>query len=206
MNRSCYMIIGLTTCMLIGGDLIASEPPVWELATRLSGDRRARRIGDLLTVMIEEASSSKLDAKNTTDKSFSMSGAANVSYPTVDARPQPWTNATLPAFSAQASRKFAGQGSMENKGTLSGSVTVRVRDVLPGGHLLVEGRRTLMVQNESITFTLMGTVRQEDVAADNTVQSSRVGDLTIRYQSNGSIAKTQTKGLLVSLVDWINPF
>ena len=118
----------------------------------------------------------------------------------------PWTNAALPSFSATASRKFAGQGSMENKGSLSGSVTVRVTDVLPGGHLLIEGKRTLVVQNESLTFTVMGTVRQEDVGSDNTVKSSRIGDLTIRYQSNGSVAQSQKKGLFAALTDWLNIF
>lgn len=206
MHKIIKTITGLMIGFLIAGAANAGEAPEWNLATRLVSDRRACRRGDLLTVTIDEASSAKMDAKHSTDKSFDLSGSANVSYPKVDSRQMPWTNAALPAFNATASRKFAGAGSMENKGTLSGSVTVRVMDILPGGALLVEGSRTLIVQNESLTFTVMGTVRQEDVAADNTVKSSRVGDLTIRYQSNGSIAKAQKKGLLVSLIDWINPF
>jgi flagellar L-ring protein precursor FlgH len=95
---------------------------------------------------------------------------------------------------------------MENKGVLSGSVTVRVMDVLPGGQLLIEGKRTLVMQKETLTFTVMGTVRQEDIAADNSVQSSRVGDLTIRYESNGSVATAQKKGIFDRVIDWINPF
>lgn len=192
--------------MLFPGELLADDPPQWQLATRLTGDRRARRVGDLLTVIIEETSSGKVDAKQSTDKSMTMDGSANVGNPTIDARPTTWTNVTLPSYNATAGRKFDGQGSMENNGKLSGSVTVRVTDILPGGSLLIEGRRTVVVQNESLTFTLMGSVRQEDVGADNTVKSSRVGDMTIRYQSNGSIASSQKKGLIASVVDFINPF
>lgn len=206
MNKLRYMLMALTICAVITDDLSAEELPEWSLATRLFGDRRAKRRGDLLTVTIEETSSAKIDAKQSTDKSFDINGSANATFPTLDNRPRPWTNATLPAFSATASRKFSGQGSMENKGTLSGFVTVRVRDIMPGGNLLIEGARTVIVQNESLTFTVMGIVRQEDVAADNTISSSRIGDLTIRYQSNGSIAKAQKPGLFVSLINWINPF
>lgn len=204
--KTRWHVVLLATWGVLAGNTYAEEPQEWALASRLTGDRQARRVGDLLTVIIEEISSGKVDAKQSTDKNFDMSGAASVSHPTVDSRSTPWTNAALPSYSASASRTFGGQGSMENNGTLSGSVTVRVIDILPGGHLLIEGKRSVEVQNESLTFTLMGTVRREDVAADNTIQSSRIGDLTIRYQSSGSIATAQKKGLLTSIVDFINPF
>ncbi|MEI6807327.1 MAG: flagellar basal body L-ring protein FlgH [bacterium] len=204
--KTRWHVILLAIWGLLTGNLYAEEPPEWALASRLTGDRQARRVGDLLTVIIEEISSGKVDAKQSTDKSFDVGGSASVSHPRIDARSVPWTNATIPSYSASASRKFDGQGSMENNGTLSGSVTVRVIDILPGGHLLIEGKRSVEVQNESLTFTLMGTVRREDVAADNTIQSSRIGDLTIRYQSAGSIATAQKKGLLTSIFDFINPF
>jgi flagellar L-ring protein precursor FlgH len=198
-----YLLAG----MLMFSSLVAfCEEPQWTMASRLCGDRLARRVGDLFSVVIEETSSAKLDAKQSADKSTDIGGSASFGHPNVDGRKTSWTNATLPAFSATASRKFNGQGSMENKGVLSGSVTVRVMDVLPGGQLLIEGKRTLVMQKETLTFTVMGTVRQEDIAADNSVQSSRVGDLTIRYESNGSVATAQKKGIFDRVIDWINPF
>ena len=191
---------------LLGGHPVAGEEPQWALATRMTGDRLARHVGDLLSVVIEETSSAKLDAKQSTDKSTDIGGSASMGHPSVDGKGMTWTNASLPSFSATASRKFSGAGSMENKGVLSGSVSVRVTDVLPGGQLLIEGTRTLVMQKETLTFTVMGTVRQEDIGVDNSVQSSRVGDLTIRYESRGSIAATQKKGIFDKVIDWINPF
>jgi flagellar L-ring protein precursor FlgH len=206
-KRYNILILSLTTCALIACDLFANdETPEWSFARRLMSDRVARNVGDLLTVVISEVSSASMDAKQSTDKSIDIGGSASMSHATVDSRATPWTNATLPSITASGDRKFAGSGSMQNDGNLSGAVTVRVIDILPGGHLLIEGKRTLVVQNESLTFTVMGTVRQEDVASDNTVKSSQIGDLTIRYQSDGSVAKTAKKGLLSSFVDWVDPY
>jgi flagellar L-ring protein FlgH len=81
-----------------------------------------------------------------------------------------------------------------------------VTEVLPNGNLLVEGRRTLDVQEERVDVILTGTVRPEDIARDNTLPSTRVADAAIQYRSAGMLARAQNKGLLTRLWDWINPF
>ena len=164
-------------------------------------------MGDLLTVLIIEESSSSKDSQKTTDKSFSLGGQASFYSPTVDGAPRAsWTNAGLPAFSAQAERKFTGKGAMENKDTLTGSIGARVLEVLPNGNLLIEGRRMVVVQQESVEIILTGTVRPEDITRDNTVRSTSIADATIQYVSSGSISKSQNMGLFPKLWDWLNPF
>ena len=201
------LLITLATLAAAIGPALAEPSTDWSLATRLYGDKKARRIGDILTVLIVEEASSAKDAQKGTDKKFSTSGKLTVSSPVVDGVPQAsWTNAGLPGWSIDASRSFSGKGSMENKDTFTGSIGARVMEVLPNGNLMIEGRRTLVIQNEAVEIVLTGTVRPEDISRNNTVKSTAVADAAIQYNSTGSIAKNQNKGILPTLWDWINPF
>jgi flagellar L-ring protein FlgH len=184
----------------------ADEKPRWSMASRLYGDHRARQIGDLLTILIVEESSAKRDAEQQTDKSMNFGGSASFFHPRVDARDVSWTNYTIPTWNLDASRTFGGKGSLANKDTLSGSIAVRVTEVLPNGNLLIEGKRSVSVGNETVEFLLTGTVRVEDIDKENKVKSTDVADASILYLASGSIANTQRKGIVPSLLDWINPF
>ena len=179
----------------------------WSMATRLYGDKKARRIGDILTILIVEEASSAKDAQKGSDKTFGTSGKLNFGSPVVDGLPRAsWTNAGIPAWSVEATRTFAGKGSMENKDSFSGTIGARVMEVLPNGNLMIEGRRTLVIQDEAMEIVLTGTVRPEDITRDNTVKSTSVADAAIQYNSTGSIAANQNKGLFPMLWDWVNPF
>lgn len=200
-----FVMAGLVL-MVAAADVLRAEEPAWAMASRLYSDRRARRVGDLLTVQIIEEASSKKDAQQSADKSYSMSGEATVGHPTIDSRPNAWTNFAIPSFGVDAKRAFNGKGSMENKDSVSGFITVKVAEVLPNGNLMIEGRRLLSVQEGTLEMILTGTVRVEDISKDNVVKSTAVADAAIRYLSGGSVANAQKKGLFASLVDWLNPF
>jgi flagellar L-ring protein FlgH len=186
--------------------VLADEGPRWSMASRLYSDHRARQVGDLLTIIIVEESSAKRDAEQQTDKSMNFGGSVNLSRPRIDNRGVAWTNYTIPTLNVDASRTFKGNGSLANKDTLSGSIAVRVTEVLPNGTLLIEGKRSVAVQNETVELLLTGTVRVEDIDKENTVQSTDIADASILYLSNGSISDSQRKGIVPSLLDWINPF
>ncbi len=190
----------------LGAPAFGMDGPSWSMASRLYGDHRARHVGDLLTVVIVEESSASRDAEQKSDKSMKFGGSASFYHPRIDARDVAWTNYTIPTWNLDASRTFGGKGSLANKDTLSGSIAVRVTEVLPNGTLLIEGKRSILVRNESVEFLLTGTVRAEDVDADNKVKSTDVADASIRYLTSGSIADSQRKGIVPSMLDWINPF
>jgi flagellar L-ring protein FlgH len=184
----------------------ANEGFRWSMAAKLYGDHRARQVGDLLTIVIVEESSAKRDAEQKTDKSMNFGGNVSLSRPRIDSRGVAWTNYTIPTWNVDASRTFSGNGSLANKDTLSGSIAVRVTEVLPNGNLLIEGKRSVAVRNETVELLLTGTVRVEDIDQENKVQSSNVADASILYLTNGSLADSQRKGVVPSLLDWINPF
>ncbi len=197
----------LMAALILAGPLAALADTDWSLATRLYGDKKARRAGDILTILIVEEATSAKDAQKSTDKKFNASGSISLQSPIVDGLPRAsWTNAGLPSFSFDTTRTFGGKGSMENKDTFSGTIGARVIEVLPNNNLMIEGRRTLVIQNEAIEIVLTGTVRPEDIGRDNTIKSTSVADAAIQYNSTGSIAQNQKQGILPTLWDWINPF
>ena len=205
MKTKTYVLIG-TLALLAATGLQAIDGPPWSMASRLYGDRKARRVGDLLTVLIVEESQASRDAQQDTGKSFTFGGSASFTHPNLDNRNPPWTNAPLPAWSVEASRDYEGKGSLENKDTLSGAIACRVMEVLQNGNLLIEGKRSVYVRSETVTFILTGSVRVEDIKLDNTVESTDVADATIRYETTGTIADSQKKGMVPRMLDWINPF
>jgi flagellar L-ring protein FlgH len=205
-RRAVAAAAGLLIGLAVSPALAANGNPSWTMASRLYGDHRAKNVGDVLTVVIVEESTASLDAQQTTDKSMSFDGSASFYHPRLDTKAIAWTNYSIPAFNAQAARTYGGKGSLENKGKLSGSIAVRVMEVLPNGNLLIEGKRSVVVRNETVQFILTGTVRTEDIDKDNAVKSTQVADASISYQTSGSIADSQKKGMVPALLDWINPF
>ncbi|NCC49900.1 MAG: flagellar basal body L-ring protein FlgH [Spartobacteria bacterium] len=203
------LIVGLSLIMCLGWGLPARalDAPQWSMATRLYGDHKAREVGDIITVLIVEEATSSKDSAKETDKKFNVSGSVSVSTPQIDGSTRAtWTNMTIPSWNLDTSRKFGGSGKMSNEDKLQGTISARVVEVLPNGNMLIEGKRRVVVQKESVQFILTGIVRPLDVTRDNFVKSTAIADAAIQYVSDGSIAKNQQKGIVPTLWDWINPF
>jgi len=194
--------------VLLGACIATSEETDkgWVLAAKLYGDDRAHKVGDLLTVIIRESSSSSKDASSRTNKRLGLGGSVQVGHPTLDSQNTPWTNATIPAWNVQADRSFEGSGETENKDELKATLTVRVTEVLPNGTMLIEGKRTVKANGERIGFVLTGIVRPQDVTRDNTIESTSIADAHIEYFGQGAVIQNQRRGIITTLLDWINLF
>lgn len=210
----CRRVAALSALLLCLGVGEALAVPEWSMVTRLYGDEKARAIGDLVTVVIEEKSKASKSAESSSDNSTSGGGSMSVGTPyyTKDTKDGeetvggPWTRATLPSFDWKFGRSFSGGGKTSSEEDLSSTLTARVLDVLPNGNLLIEGRRLVEMQDEKVEVILTGMVRPRDIASDNSVYSSRLADASIRYETRGPLARDQRRGLLTRLVNWINPF
>ena len=175
------------------------------LLSRLYSDRTARQVGDLVTIQIEEQSSVQKDSTNDRDKS--LSGGMSFDLPGMTANNRAlWDALSLPEWSVDASKTFAASGSKASSDAFSASITVYVTEVLPNGNLLICGDRKVNIDGDVVQFTLTGTVRPDDIDRDNNVLSSRVADALITYKTTGEFSKSQRKGLISRVVDWIIPF
>ncbi|MCC6141079.1 MAG: flagellar basal body L-ring protein FlgH [Nitrospira sp.] len=172
-------------------------------------DMRAMRVGDLLTVKIVEkhkgSKSADTAAQRDSTLSNSMTGSGVGYFGVPGFRISDEARRGL-GIDASASNKFSGKGATNREGTLTGTISVIVVEVLPNGDLRVEGRREVTVNSEKQLMTIAGIVRRVDVDTKNTVLSSAIADAKIEYSGLGVLDDVQRPGWLVRILDWVYPF
>lgn len=174
----------------------------------LVGDFRAHRIGDVLTVKINENSLGRTSADDKLDKTSDISLKAPTIFGfegKVAGKLGPAFNPAL-ALSTSSQRTFEGSGETSRDNRVSGTIAVRVLAVGTGGQLLVAGQKEILVNRERQKLTLAGIVRPEDVGADNSIASNVVADLTVTYGGRGDIADATREGWFHHLLSKIWPF
>ena len=112
----------------------------------------------------------------------------------------------MPALNLSGKSDFTGGGTINNSQKIAASVAVRIVDVLPNDNLVIEGTRESSFSGEQQTILLRGTIRQDDISANNTVLSFNVADATIKFVSKGTISDAQRKGWFQRLWDKFSPF
>ncbi|MCW1382996.1 flagellar basal body L-ring protein FlgH [Novosphingobium sp. KCTC 2891] len=160
--------------------------------------RRARAVGDPLTIMLVEQLTTSKSAGSKTQRS----GDFNIVPPT--AGPLSFLNPN--ALKASGGSSFNGQGNATQTSTLGGEVSVTITEVRTNGTALVKGEKRLLLSqgNEWVQFS--GIVRLGDIDADNRIQSSRVADARIEYAGNGSVSRASREGWLSKFFNAISPF
>ncbi|RMG47388.1 MAG: flagellar basal body L-ring protein FlgH [Acidobacteria bacterium] len=177
-------------------------------AADLVADFRARHPGDVLFVTVTESSLGSTTADNKLDKSSSLKLEAPVIFG--------WENKAkgglgpdfdpAVALDASTTKSFEGQGETTRQGHLSARIAVRVVAVGSDGRMVVAGSKQITVNHETETLTLAGIVRPEDIGPDNSILSSQIADLTIRYGGSGDVADVARQGWFHRLMAKIWPF
>ena len=174
----------------------------------LFNDGKAYRVGDILTVMLEENTNAQKQASTSTNKNQSIDmpapdlfGGNNFVGGFVGNTVGNVVNSTIGGaenFSAQVNqgRQFAGNGSSSQSNSLRGSITVFVSQVLPNGNLVVRGEKQLTLNQGSEYVRLSGIVRPSDIKPDNTVPSTRIANAEILYSGTGAMADANRMGWL----------
>lgn len=169
-------------------------------------DRRAARVGDILTIVIaENVASSNTQAKKTSKSSEIDASISSFLFPSA-ASGMGKHNGSLPATNLSASNTFDGSGSTTNAQSLNSRAAVLVADVLPNGNLVIEGVRTVTFSGETQYVVLHGLVRADDVTSSNTVLSSNIADARLEFISEGSLTDAQKKGWLTKIYDKLRPY
>ena len=169
-------------------------------------DKRAQKVGDIVTIVVQENSTASKDNSTKTSKRSSVDAAINTFFYSPANSGLLTKGGTLPALQFQGKQDFDGGGQINNSERITARVAVRVIDVLPNGGLLLEGRRETSFSGEKQQVVLRGLVRTEDIAANNTVFSYNVADATIQFISKGTISDNQRKGWLLRVWEKVTPF
>lgn len=150
-------------------------------------DPKAHRVGDVLTVVLQEATQAQAASSTATGKKDSI----DVGIPTVLGHSFTQLNGA-----ASANNSFSGSGSSQQSNQLTGEISVRVVQVLPGGMLKVAGAKQLQLNRSDEVLDLTGIVREQDIASDNTVPSGRVAMAQIHYHGRGALGDANQMGWL----------
>ncbi len=171
-------------------------------AMSLFEDKRARRVGDILTITLEEAYASEKEAVTTLSKNTD----ATMANPTImNSTPQFKVPGILPLAdnennnlntSYDMQRGFDSDASSEQSNSLTGSISVTVASVMPNGNLVVRGEKWLTLNRGDEFIRITGIVRPDDINTDNTVSSTRVADARITYSGKGEVADSNAVGWL----------
>lgn len=160
--------------------------------TSLTGDRKANRVGDIVTVVIVESSSASNSADLSAEKSYSFGGELDLVRP-----PKRW------GADVRAGDETDGRGRVQRSGRLAAQLSARVVEVMPNGDLLVRGAQEINVNGERTRIVVEGLVRPRDITAGNVVLSTRLANARIEYDGEGYIADRARPGLFARMFNWL---
>lgn len=158
----------------------------------LYGDRRARDVGDLLTITLVESTT----ASSTANTSISKKDATTMSTPTLLGAPLTIGGTSILENSTSGDRSFDGKGNTAQSNRMQGSITVTVMQRLPNGNLVIQGQKNLRLNQGDELVQVQGIVRAADIAPDNTIPSSKVAEARIAYGGRGAVAQSNSMGWL----------
>lgn len=158
-----------------------------DLGLSLTSDSRAFRVGDVVTITLQETTQSSKKAGT----SYSKNSADTINAPSVLGK-----TFSKAGVSLGAQNTFAGDATSTQQNALTGSITVIVQEVLPNGLLRVSGEKILTLNQGEEFVRLRGYLRAADIDADNQVSSLRIANARIAYSAQGTLADTQSAGWL----------
>ncbi len=152
----------------------------------------ARRVGDTLTIRLNERTNASKSSSTSTRKSTSI----DLPGPTIAGRPV--TANGTPILSTQVGNEtgFDGEGDSSQSNRLEGDITVTVARRLSNGNLLVRGQKWIAINQGKEYVRIQGIVRPIDIEANNSISSLKVADAMISYGGKGALADANRPGLL----------
>lgn len=186
----------------------ASQPPsgsIWVEHGPLSdlgSDYKARNVNDLVTIHILEQTQAVGSGSLQQKRGFSTKSGISGLFGNVGAN-----SGLQNLINAQSANSLDGSAATASTSQLSTSLTGHVVSVLPNGFLVVEAVRTIAMNNEQQTFIVRGVIRPGDIAPDNSVLSTQVGDMEIQMMGKGVISDgTRPPNVLTRIITHILGF
>ncbi len=165
----------------------------------LFGNTNAHRVGDIITVVLDERTVSSKSSTVGVDKDSSLSllenGAGTLLGKDLTKKLPLIGNITLPT-SANHSRQFEGDASADQSNRLQGNISVTITDVMPNGNLVIRGEKWLKLNTGNEYIRISGMLRSLDVGLDNMVSSTKLANARIAYSGTGELADSQRQGWL----------
>ena len=199
------LVAACTPASNIRAPLTAAPPPAPAAAPPANGaifqagvndrplfeDRRARRVGDLLTIAIAEVTSASGESGMTLENSGSLSVT---------------TPAITGGLSGSSSVKSASKSDASGANTFSGTLTATVVEVLPNGNLRVAGEKQVNIRHSNEFVRFSGVVFPPDISGNNTVLSTKVADVHLEYKGSTSLDTADVTSMFARIFTTVLPF
>jgi len=163
-------------------------------------DRRARLVGDIVTIQIVEKVTAKQNSSSSVDRS-SKTSAGISAFPFINAGKLGKLD-----LGAKSDNAFAGKGGTENSNTFTGSITATVVEVLPNGHLVVAGEKQIGVNENVDVLRFSGTVDPRSLQPGSVVASTQVANARLQSRGRGAQSEVQAMGWLSRAFNSVAPF
>jgi len=157
---------------------------------RLFEDNKAMRVGDVLTIKLQELTQAKKADDLNAKKENSITGSA----------PMIFGVPTSVETEVKTAKDFTGKGAANQSNSLRGDISVTVVELLPNGNLKVRGEKRVTLNQGDEYVRLSGIVRPVDIDPDNTISSDKVADATIMYIGEGAMADASKMGWLSRVI------
>jgi flagellar L-ring protein FlgH len=173
----------------------------WDDGTDLYRDPRARRVGDVVTVVISMQDKAKLD--NKTDRSrdsqikFGLDWLANIAG---------WQDTGQGNANLNSSTSTKGTGQIDRQEDIKLSIAAIVTDVLPNGNLMISGSQEFRVNAEMRVLNIGGIVRPRDISRGNTISYEKIAEARVSYGGRGRLTDVQQPAWGHRIYDTVAPF
>ncbi|NUO07186.1 MAG: flagellar basal body L-ring protein FlgH [Candidatus Brocadia sp.] len=200
-----YLFASMVLFML-SNDIQADS--IWKkritLNTNLYNDNRARGIGDIVTVQINE--STEITGNEDSSADNKSSHKINVDTSSFFTKPLGDTSGYLPNISSDTNHSFSGKGAYASNRNINLELTAVVSEILANGNLIIEGNRDVNINGEKYNIKLSGIVRPIDISIDNVIQSSSVANANIILEGKGFLTRAGKRGWWNRIQEVVWPF
>lgn len=182
----CVSVLCALLSFLCGA---ADAASLWDDRSNWFADARPGRVGDMVTVLVNERTNAKDEATMEVSKSSSNSvtdGTGILKF--------------IRSLSLSSSNSSNGDGSVERKHYTTATVPCLVTEVLPNGNLVIEGTRDVRTSEEVLQVQLMGVIRPQDVNSDNQIRSDLVANAELAVKGRGIVSRTQKPGIITQIL------
>ncbi len=187
----------------------AENASLWATSSdSLLSMRRAKDVGDLLTVLVEMNDKASLQSSLTRNRDSSE----NMNIDSFLGLPE-WANGVLPGgaslsptYEYDRNSNLSGNGAVNRAEKVTFTLAARVVGIEPNGNLVIRGYQQTQVSNEVRYLTVAGVIRAQDITRTNTVSYEKIADAQLAYVSSGEATANTEMKAIPKLLDRYNPF
>ncbi|MFC1478520.1 flagellar basal body L-ring protein FlgH [Candidatus Margulisiibacteriota bacterium] len=164
---------------------------------------RAHKVGDIITIFIDETTRAAQSAGTNTSKRSSVESDLFSSWKHVATALGTRRDDVSNAGGISAQDEYVGEGETSRRSLVRARISATVTQVLPNGNLYILGSHKVNVNEETETIVVAGVIRSEDITAQNSIFSSQIAEAQISVKGSGTVAAKQSPGILTKLFGWL---